>query len=142
MSPLTMIRKILSPLIFLNIVERYREKSSLIKIRAAELYVKGIGKLRIFYLGSFFVLIALILLISGWVLIHLALFVYSALNVQAKLVLALLLGGVEFLGASVILFYVFREETWVKFTEINTVLNAVIEGDKKEADNDNKNFSK
>ncbi len=127
MSKLMMIRKIISPLFFLNVVSGYRRKSALMKIKAAKFYVHGIGKLRVFYLGSIFVALAGILLVSGLFLIHMALFVYSTLSAQTKFITALSLGGLEFLGAISILFYLFREETWVKFTEIKAVLNAVIE---------------
>ena len=48
-----------------------------------------------------------------------------------KFIVALLLGGVEFFGAIGILIYLFREETWGKFSGIHKVVNlAVDEGAK------------
>ena len=91
MSVLKLIRRMISPLLFLNIVSRYKGRSSLMKIKAAQLYVQGVQKARILFLGSLVGLISLIFLASGLSLIHL-----------------------------------FREGTWAKFSEINTVLNSVV----------------
>lgn len=133
MSTLTLIRKIFSPLLFLNIVSRYKGRSSLMKIKAAQAYVVGVKKIRIFFLGVLFVIFSFLLLGSGLFLINAALFSYSLWSDQMKFTMALLLGVIEFLGAIMILFYLFREETWVRFCGIQNVLNSVVKGksDKK-----------
>ena len=63
---------------------------------------------------------------SGLLLVYIALFAYLGWTVQVKFMVALLLGGFEVLVASSILFYLFREETWVKFSGINHMLNSVV----------------
>lgn len=118
--------KILPFLAFLNIRKRYQRRASLIKIEAAKAYVLGVKKIRFFFLGVLFVLFSLVLLASGLLLIHLALFTYSSWTIQVKFLVALLLGCLEFFAAIGILFYLFREETWVKFSGINHVLNSVL----------------
>ena len=120
------IRKILPFLVFLNIRKRYQRRSDLIKIEIAKAYVLGVKKIRFFLLGVVFILLSLVFLVSGLLLIHLAIFAYSGWTVQVKFLVALLLGCLEFFMASGILFYLFREETWVKFSGINHILNSVI----------------
>jgi hypothetical protein len=121
--------KILPFLTFWNIRKRYQRSSSLIKIEAAKAYVLGIKKIRFFMLGALLVLFSLMLLGSGLLLIHLALFTYSNWPVQVKFLVAILLGGFEFFVASGILFYLFREETWIKLSGINYLLNSIVKKD-------------
>ncbi len=128
MSPLTLIRKIVSPLFFLDIARRYKGRSSLMKIKAAQVYVAGVKKVRIILLGILFLLFSFVLLGSGLFLIHTALFTYSLWSYQVKFIAALVLGGIEFAVAISILFYLLREETWVKFCGIQKVLNSVVNG--------------
>ena len=128
MSPYTLIRTIISPMLFLNAVSRYNGRSSLMKIKAAQAYVTGVKKIRIFFLGVLLVIFSFVLLGSGLFLIHTALFTYSRWSFQMKFIAALVLGGIEFAGAIMFLFYVFREETWAKFCGIQKVLDSVVEG--------------
>lgn len=120
------IRKILPFLAFLNIRKRYQRRSSLIKIEVARAYVLGVKKIRFLFLGVVFVLLSLVLLASGLLLIHMAFFTYSGWSVQVKFLVALLLGCLEFFAAIGILFCLFKEETWVKFSGINHIINLVI----------------
>lgn len=129
MSPLTLIRKIFSPLLFLNIISRYKGRTALMKIKAAQMYVVGVKKIRILSLGILFVMLSFLLLGSGLFLIHTALFTYSMWSPQTKFIAALVLGGIEFIGAIIILVCLFREDTWVKFCEIQNMINSVV-GDK------------
>ena|SRR3989338_6303283 len=128
MSPFTLMRKIVSPLLLLNIASRYKGRSALMKIRTAQVYVDGVGKARNFSLGVLFMMFSFVLLGSGLFLIHTAFFTYSLWSLQVKFIVALVLGGIELLGAIIILFYLFREETWVKFCRIQKVLNSVVNG--------------
>lgn len=128
MSPLTLIRKIVSPLLFLDIVNRYEGRTSLMKIKAAKTYVVAVKKMRIFFLGILFVVFSLLLLGSGLFLVHMAFFSYSLWSFQVKFIVALVLGGVELLGAVSILFYLLREETWAKFYGVQGVVNSVVNG--------------
>ena len=131
MSMFRWMRKFLLFLAAFNIRKRYRKSASLIKIEAAKAYVLGVRKIRLFLLGALFVFFSLVLLASGLLLIHMAFFTYSTWTVQMKFLVALLLGCMEVFAASGILFYLFREETWIKFAGINHILNSVA---KKEAE--------
>ena len=108
------------------------------KIRAAQAYVMSIKKIRIFFVGALFVFLALLLLIKGLSLIQEAFFTYSMWSNETKFIAALILGGLEFLGAIGILVYLFREETWSRFTGIHKVVNFVIEQEDKNNEITNK----
>jgi len=98
------------------------------KIKAAQVYVTGVKKARILVLGILFVMFSFVLLGSGLFLIHTALFTYSLWSPQVKFIAALVLGGIESAGAIIIFFYLFREETWVKFSGIQKVIDSVVAG--------------
>ncbi len=121
------IRKIISSLIFFNILKRYKGRAALVKIKAAQAYVAGVEKVRILLLGVLFVIFSFILLGSGLFLMNTALFTYSSWSPEVKFIVALLLGAAEFLVGMIILFYLFREKTWVEFYGIQKVLNSVVE---------------
>lgn len=125
MSIVRWIGKILPLLTFLGIRKSYRRRVSLMKIEAAKAYVLGIKTTRLFFLGTLFALFSLVLLASGLLLIHIALFIFSGWSVQMKFWVAFLLGIFEIFAAISILFYLFSEETWVKFSGINRVLDLV-----------------
>lgn len=126
------VRKILSSLAFLNIVKRYQGKSALMKIKAAQAYIVGVKKIRILFLAIVSIAVAFLFLASGLSLIHEGIFTYSLLSQQTKFILSLIIGGIEFLGAGSILYYLFREDIWMKFTEIPMILQSILEGQKKE----------
>jgi hypothetical protein len=119
-------QQLIASLSYLTIVKRYKNRASLMKIKAARVYVLGVKKTRIFFLGILFVFLALVFLVNGLCLFQAALFTYSNWSNEMKFIIALILGGIEFLGAIGILIYLFREETWGIFTDIHKVVNAVI----------------
>lgn len=125
MPPFKLVRKMISSLLFLNIVSRYKGKAALMKIKTAQVYVAGVKKIRILFLGVLFAVFSFVLLGSGLSLIHSGLFTYSLWSPQMKFIAALVVGGIESFGAVIILFYLFREETWSKFTEIPKVVDSV-----------------
>ena len=122
-----LIRQLFLSFLLLNIVRRYKSRSSLIKIKAAQAYVLGVKKTRSFFLGALFVSVCFLFLINGLSLIQASFFTYSAWSGEVKFIVALLLGGIEFLGARGILIYLFREETWGKFSGIHKVVSLVID---------------
>ena len=104
------------------------------KIEAAKGYVLGVEKIRFFFLGTLFVLFSLMFFASGLLLIHAAFFTYSAWTVQVKFLAATLLGCFEILVASGMLFYLFREKTWIRFSGISHVLNSVVKNGKQQGE--------
>jgi len=99
------------------------------KIKAAQIYVLGVKKTRVFFLGILFVLASFALLINGLSLIQAAFFTYSMWSNEMKFIMALVLGGIEFFGATCLVIYLFREETWGKFSGVHQLVNSVVDGD-------------
>jgi len=116
-----------SAFLLLTVVRQFKNKSSLLKIRAAQAYVLGVKKTRIFFLGVLFVFVSFVFLFNGLSLIQAAFFTYSTWSNEMKFFVALILGGIEFLGAIGILIFLFREETWGKFTGIQKVVKLAVD---------------
>gem|GEM_PF-1825845 len=122
-----LIRQLFSSFLLLDFIKRYKCRASLIKIKAAQAYVLGVKKTRTFFLGALLVAVAFVFLINGLSLIQAAFFTFSTWSSEVKFAVALVLGGIEFFGAVGLFIYLFREETWGKFSEIHKVLNFVID---------------
>jgi hypothetical protein len=123
--------QLVSAFFLLTIVRKFKSRSSLMKIRAAQAYVLGVKKTRLFFLGALFVFVSFVFLINGLFLIQAAFFTYSRWSTEVKFIVALLLGGIEFLVATGVLIYLFREETWGNFSGIQKVVNSVIDEEGK-----------
>jgi hypothetical protein len=124
-------QQLISSFFLLRIVRGYKSRTSLIKIRAAQAYVHGVKKTRVFFLAALFVSVAFVFLVNGLSLIQAAFFTYSMWSNEMKFAAALLIGGIEFLGAIGILIYLFKEETWGKFSGIQKVVNSVIDEEER-----------
>ena len=122
-----LIEQLISGLFLLRIVRKFKNRTSLIKIRAVQAYVLGVKKTRIFFLGGLFVSISFVFLMNGISLIQMAIFTYSQWSNETKFIVALVLGGFEFLLAMGIFIFLFREETWSQFYGIKAVVDSVIE---------------
>jgi hypothetical protein len=125
-----MIRRVMgqlfSSLLLLGIVRKVKNRSSLMKIKAAQMYVVGVKKTRLFFLGVLFVLISFVFFINGLYLVQAAFFTYSMWSNEVKFIVALSLGGVELLGGIGILIFLFREETWSRFSGIHQVVSLAV----------------
>jgi len=129
-----LIEQLVSGFLLLTVVRKYKNRSSLIKIRAAQAYVLGVKKTRLFFLGALFVSISFVFLINGISLIQMAIFTYSTWSGEMKFIVALLFGGIEFLLALGIFIYLFRESTWSHFYGVEKVVNLVIKQEGKSDD--------
>ena len=121
-----LVEQFVSAFFLLTIVRKLKGKASLMRIRAAQAYVLGVKKTRIFFLGVLFVLVSFVFLINGISLIQSALFTYSMWSMEVKFVAALIIGGLEFLGAMGVLIFLFREETWGRFSGIPKVVDLAV----------------
>jgi len=126
-----LISQLVSSFLLLTIVRKYRNRASLLKIKAARLYVLGVKKTRFFFLGALFVLLSFVFLINGLSLVQTAFFTYSMWSNETKFMVSLILGTLEFIGAVSVLYYLFREETWTQFTEIHQVVSSAVDHEGK-----------
>jgi len=123
--------QLVSAFFLLTIIKRVKSRTSLMKIRAAQVYVLGVKKTRAFFLGVLFVFVSFVFLFNGLFLVQSAFFTYSMWSNEMKFMVALILGGIEFLVAIGILIYLFREETWGAFSGIQKVVNLVADKEEK-----------
>ena len=128
------ILQLCSSFFMINIVNKYKSRSAMLKIKAAQAYVVGVKKMRLFFLGLLFILVSFVLLINGLVLLQTAFLNYSMLSNEMKFLVALFFGVVEFLGAVGIMIYLFREETWSRFCAVEKVVDFAIGKDAKDKD--------
>jgi len=126
-----LIEELISGFILLRFVKRFKSRTSLLKIRAAQAYVLGVKKTRLFFLGALFVSVSFVFLINSMTLVQMAIFTYSTWSNEMKFITALVLGGFEFLVAIGIFIYLFREATWSKFYGIPQVVNLAINAEGK-----------
>lgn len=131
---LRLMRSVLSFLPFMNMGRRCKSRVALMKINAARAYVLAVKKTRAFILAAVLAVVSFVFLINGLSLIQTAFFTYSMWSTEVKFVVALVLGGVEFLGAAGLLIYLFREETWGRLFEVHTVVKSAVD---KESKNEN-----
>lgn len=125
MSIQRMAHKLLSFFMLANISRGYQRRIALLRINAARGYITGIKKVRFFSLAVLFFCVALVLFSGGLFLLHAALFTYSSLSAQVKCIAAFILGGMEFTVAAAMMFFLFKESTWMKFMEIDQVVRSV-----------------
>ncbi len=127
MSAFRLIQKILTPLLFVRTVSQIKGRASLVKIKAAQLYVQGVQKTRILFLGIVLVMFAFVLLFSGLFLIHMGLLIYLPWDVNQLWIITCVLGVIEFSLAAALLAYLFSEKTWARFTEVSKILDYAVE---------------
>ena len=123
--------QLVSAFLVLTVVRKVKGKSSLMKIRAAQAYVLGVKKIRIFFIGALFVSVSFVFLINGISLIQTAVFTYSLWSNEVKFVVALSLGGVELIAAISVFIYLFRESPWSRFYGVQKIVDLVIDKEKK-----------
>lgn len=117
--------KLLSFFMVANLSRSYQRKMALLKINAARTYVVGVRKTRLLALAILLILVALAVFVCGLILLHAALFAYSPLSAQTKWVAAFILGMLEISAAAVVMIFLFKESTWMKFMAIDQVIRSV-----------------
>ncbi len=125
MSIQRMTKKLLSLFMVAGLTGSYQRKMAIFKINAAKTYIIGIKKIRFLALAVLFILIALAVFVCGLILVHAALFAYSPWSAQTKWIAALVLGAFEITAAAVMMIFVFKESTWIKFLAIDQVVRTV-----------------
>lgn len=93
-----------------------------LKLQAAAAYVAGVRKTRqafIALLGSF---LLLLLMMSGFLLIHVALFIWLPWSLPLKALILLILGLVYLGGGLAVVFRLSSDRTWMKFAKVDHIL--------------------
>ena len=99
-----------------------------LKVEAATRYVAGVRKARrgfIALIGSF---LLLLLMMSGFLLIHVALFMWLPWALPLKALLLLGLGLIYLLIGLLAVLAVCSERAWMKFTKVDQILAGLSKG--------------
>jgi hypothetical protein len=93
-----------------------------LKIETAAVYVAGVRKARQAFVALLGLALFLLLALSGFVLIHVALFAWLPWSLPVKALVLLVLGMV-YLGSGIgVVLWLSSDRTWMKFTKVDRIL--------------------
>jgi hypothetical protein len=94
----------------------------ILQIEAAAVYVAGVRKVRQAFIALLGLALVLLLALSGFVLIHVALFAWLPWSLTAKALVLLVLGIVYLGGGLVVILGIRSDRTWIRFTKVDRIL--------------------
>ena len=94
----------------------------ILQIEAAAVYVAGVRKARIAFIALLGLALSLLLALSGFVFIHVALFAWLPWSLPAKALVLLILGMVYLGGGLVVVLGLSSDRTWMRFTKVDRIL--------------------
>ena len=105
-------------------INSYRQASmDLARLRISLLYVKSIETFRLLFVSLLGMGLCMIFLITGLVLFHLALLVYTPWTNETKMYVGFACAGVYFLLAAGIVTYIFSQANWLKIFHAEDLVN-------------------
>jgi hypothetical protein len=99
----------------------------LVKIRAVSYYVKAVSVARDIYLNHVFLAGMLLLMLAGFILMHVGLFIALPCSPVCKGALLLILGAVYFLIALFCVLTTCSEKNWMKVSKASDLVKKVTE---------------
>lgn len=93
-----------------------------LEMEAATLYVAGVRKAREAFLALLLALLFLLLLMIGFLLMHVALFLWLPWSLSARALVLFVLGMVYFGGGLAVVITIASERAWMKFTKVDRLL--------------------
>jgi hypothetical protein len=103
----------------------FEDAISLVKIRAVSYYVKTVGTVRTLYISHILLYCMLLLMLAGFVLMHVGLFMALPWSPECKGVILLVLGAVYFLIAIIGVQRTCAEKNWMKFSKADELVREV-----------------
>jgi hypothetical protein len=94
----------------------------IVQTEAAAAYVAGVRKARQAFVALLGVALFLLLALSGFVLIHVALFAWLPWSLPTRALVLLILGVVYLGGGLAVVFGLSSDRTWMKFAKVDRVL--------------------
>jgi hypothetical protein len=94
----------------------------MLKIEAAAVYVAGVRKARRAFVALLGLALSLLLALSGFVLIHVALFAWLPWSLPAKALVLLILGVVYLGGGLAVVVGLTSDRTWMRFAKVDRIL--------------------
>jgi len=93
-----------------------------VEMEAATLYVAGVRKAREAFIALLLALLFLLLLMIGFLLMHVALFLWLPWSLPARALTLFILGVVYFGGGLMVVFRLTSDRAWMKFTKVDRLL--------------------
>ena len=103
--------------------------TKLVRIQAVLLYVRGVKGARLAVLAGMLLLLALGVLLTGFLLIHIAVLLYLPWTLRAKALLLFACGLTYLLAAGGFLCAVMREKSWMRASKARELVDKVTSGD-------------
>jgi MFS family permease len=93
-----------------------------LQTEAAAAYVAGVRKARQAFIALLGLALSLLLALSGFVLIHVALFAWLPWSLPVKALILLVLGVVYLGGGLAVVRELSSDRTWMRFTKVDRIL--------------------
>jgi hypothetical protein len=93
-----------------------------LKLEAAAAYVAGVTKVRQAFIALLGLALSLLLALSGFVLVHVALFAWLPWSLSVKALVLLVLGMVYLCGGLAVVLGLSSDRTWMKFAKVDRIL--------------------
>lgn len=93
-----------------------------LKTEAAAVYVAGVRKARQAFIALLGLALVLLLTLSGFVLIHVALFVWLPWSLPAKALVLLVLGVIYLASGLAVVLGLSSDRTWMRFAKVDRIL--------------------
>ena len=97
-----------------------------IKIKAVIYYIKAIRFIRRICIGIFLLIMSLVVMISGFIFLHVVFLYYFPLSKEVKALVIFSLGIFYFLIPLGVLLYFTSQRFWMKFSKANTLIQKVL----------------
>ena len=94
----------------------------ILQIEAAAVYVAGVRKARQAFIALLGLAVFLLLTLSGFVFIHIALFAWLPWSLPAKALVLLVLGMIYLGGGLAVVLGLSSDRTWMRFTKVDRIL--------------------
>jgi len=93
-----------------------------LEIEAAILYVGGVRKAREAFIALLLAVLFLLLMTTGFLLIHVGLFLWLPWSLPARALVLLVLGAAYFGSGLAVVITITSERAWMKFTKVDLLL--------------------
>ena len=97
-----------------------------LEMEAATLYVAGVRKAREAFIALLFALLFLLLMMIGFLLMHVALLLWLPWSLPARALVLFILGMVYFGGGLAVVFRITSDRTWMKFAKVDRLLARLV----------------
>jgi hypothetical protein len=98
---------------------------AIIKNHCLRLYVNLVDSVRSIYFTLIIAIASLLLLLTGFIMLHAALFLFLPWTMSSKIILLLILGSIYFLGPLVLLIFLQSRGRWLKISGVKKIVDDV-----------------